>query len=201
MVDDLTDEYKAELRSQAIKQVSKWTFAGAVALIGFAFVGWLQIIRPLIDDYIILQVEGLPAGAVVAFDSSDSQTCPGENWKLFDEARGRFIVGAGHGENKELTPLKLGDEGGYEKHQLTLEEMPNHGHVLEAPETIALQLWKDGSDGAKRVLNRYGSPTESINEKYAGDTTIKTGKPHNNMPPYIALYFCKKISKKALADE
>lgn len=48
MVGDLKDDYNAELRKQALKQVSTWTLAGAVALIGFAFLGWVQILRPLI---------------------------------------------------------------------------------------------------------------------------------------------------------
>ncbi len=121
----------------------------------------------------------LPIGAVVAFDSSESETCPGAEWKLYKPAKGRFIVGAGHGDPNIRIPRKLGDIGGEEEHKLTIGEMPIHSHG---------DFW--GSDGTK-----YGMLMENRFHN-AGFKKLKAeggNKAHNNMPPFIALYFCKKV--------
>ncbi len=52
---------------------------------------------------------------------------------LTPDLRGRFILGVGTGKdekNKDMTERKLNEIGGEEKHELTKEEMPSHGHNL-----------------------------------------------------------------------
>ena len=65
--------------------------------------------------------------AVLAFNTDKNAPCP-RGWKLFDEASGRFIVGAGFGDG--LTPRNVKDKGGEEMHKLTEAEIPNHSHSV-----------------------------------------------------------------------
>lgn len=121
----------------------------------------------------------IPSGAVVAFD----RRCPDNGWDLFDRAGGRFVVGAGHHANKDTNGQQLEIyekeflNGGEEKHTLTVEEMPSHSH---SEQTHFVGAGRAGSgDGA------YGTST-------APTSPVGSSQPHNNMPPYIALFFCVK---------
>ncbi len=125
----------------------------------------------------------IPSGAVIAFASSETQPCPGDDWKLFEEAKGRFIVGAGHGNRSELTPRQVGDIGGEESVALTLEEMPWHQH----PMGIERGQGSGEAYPYMRPASGSGQTTEGI-----GGLPDHATKPHNNVPPYVALYFCKK---------
>ena len=124
---------------------------------------------------------GVPSGAVAAFDLVKG--CP-SGWSEFKLAAGRFILGVGAGNEDEngdfLTRRGISEAGGEEEVTLTKEQMPRHGHGMvgelpsrefitgKTPDTVPTstpgsELWLEGED-----------------------------QPHNNMPPYIALYFCKK---------
>lgn len=159
-------------------------------------------IKTLIEE----RIQGLPSiarGAVVAFDRDDldQEKCP-PGWEPFQAGRARTIIGAG---DPEGAPGKFGfDEngtplthyvhkqhGGEERHTLTVEEMPKHTHPLR----IFLQseagssrkdprAWTDEVPNGDQVLENGVGPS-------GGRQDGKT-QPHNNMPPYIALYFCKK---------
>lgn len=140
-------------------------------------------------------------GVVVAFDRDDldQDTCP-KGWKPFEQARGRVIVGAGDpskapaefglDENgNHLTDRSLRQHGGTETHQLSINEMPTHEHPVRDME------WGysiNGNDHPARIDVDDGPPwgghTGRLNTEPRGEN-----QPHNNMPPYIALYFCKKV--------
>ncbi|GAB2209109.1 hypothetical protein ROS1_59270 [Roseibium sp. ROS1] len=131
----------------------------------------------------------IPSGAVIAFASSETQPCPGDDWKLFEEGKGRFIVGAGHARHSETTPRQVGDTGGEESVRLTVEQMPDHVHggiykAVTVPSSgpnkvLLLPESRDAADAAQVVT-----------EKSVGNAG--SNEAHNNMPPYISLYFCKK---------
>jgi hypothetical protein len=111
--------------------------------------------------------------AVIAFD----QPCP-NGWTEFTDAAGRVIIGVGRGEG--LTSRARGDTGGEEKHTLTVNEMPSHSHAIFRPADPSND---DELFVAGGTIRRSGPlPTERTGG----------GQPHNNMQPYIALYFCKK---------
>ncbi len=123
----------------------------------------------------------IPSGAVVAFLSSETGPCPGKKWKLFDAAKGRFIIGAGKG--KDLTHREFGETDGKERVFLKKAEMPSHTHLVgnQGPVYGIKDLPPNGPNAAiiHQVLNKEsGSKGQN--------------KSHNNMPPYIALYYCKK---------
>lgn len=121
----------------------------------------------------------VPSKAVVAFHAA---SCP-EGWKEVEFAKGRFIIGVG--ENPGLTPRHLLENGGEEQHKLTIEEMPKHKHIKEH-----IGLYKQdeyGFGGSER--NVYLDPNnkmEAMSDERGAD------KPHNNMPPFVALLYCEK---------
>lgn len=133
-------------------------------------------------------------GIVAAFDRSEEDACP-KGWKIFKPAGGRFIVGAGVNTNSdqagnELTdhPSRLDDKikavGGAEKHTLTVAEMPSHDHRGNNVGTSA-------NRGATNMLHPWDSGTKG--EPSQGVEPSGGNQPHNNMPPYIALFYCKKL--------
>lgn len=138
-----------------------------------------------------------PAGAVVAFDRDVA--CPA-GWSIFEPAISRVIVGAVAGRSataptkdengRALTAHQYRADGGEEAHALKAPEMPAHTHKF-----TSTAVTRGGWGGqATRTFAVGGSEN-------GGDFAIKgtisstgEGLAHNNMPPYIALYFCKKES-------
>src|SRR4051812_38368193 len=141
-----------------------------------------------------------PKDTIVAFNSKENindwhRHCP-DGWSPFDEARGRIIIGAGVPSNSEfkdwrrigssdpiqLTTRKPFESGGEENHIITVSEMPAHNHRVYPhagfPDPGSQVSGAHGGDETTRV--RYGETN------FMGD-----GKPHNTMPPFIALYYCK----------
>lgn len=133
----------------------------------------------------------VPSGAVIAFDKN----CP-LGWEPFQLLAGRIPLGAGKGNKDEgsslLTPRNIGESGGTEKHQLTWAQMPKHHHRGDRVPWGTLR-WKwggvgeywahnEGKDGkGKKVYEKYNTEPAGGNE------------PHNNMPPYYVMQYCKKI--------
>lgn len=143
-------------------------------------------------------------GAVIAFDRSEDRgggfvggACP-VGWSLFRDAGGRFIIGAGAHTNTDSAGNALTDYraysddpieaiGGYETVILEETQMPSHSHSHndEYAELRGLpdRLDSDGGDVGIVVTN--------VN-KETGE--VGDGLPHDNLPPFIALYFCIKES-------
>jgi hypothetical protein len=155
-----------------------------------------EVIPTLAARVEVLETGNVPRGVVVAFDRDDlnADKCP-PGWQPFKEARARAIIGAGDpkkapgkfgfGENGQpLTHFTHRQHGGEEEHTLTIEEMPKHAHGLE------VEYWYH--TGKRKVL----FDETQIGEKSGLDKSKigfqGSGQPHNNMPPHIALYFCKK---------
>lgn len=119
-----------------------------------------------------------PSRAVVAFTAGSlgQSICP-EGWSYYKKAENRFILGA------DELKYQIGVTGGAESVALTISEMPTHSHPI-------LRTSSNSGDGNYVNWAAMGSP----NNKSTGSGTAPVGdsQPHNNMPPYIALYFCKK---------
>lgn len=138
----------------------------------------------------------LPKGAVVAFDRVDG--CP-PDWLPFEATAGRFIIGV-DGDAYTL-PYLAGkpsyQTGGSATHTLTKDEMPTHQHtVTSSPHGTNIHDGFGGSDADYGIRPTY-DPTVLPTPNWA--TTQHTsfmanegdGEAHNNMPPFIALYYCK----------
>ena len=137
------------------------------------------------DQIAELQLErafaALPSGAVLAFNLEE---CP-SGWTPFREAEGRFVVGVGNdnGRNKDpsgnsLTARHLAQTGGFEAHKLTPDEMPSHTHEHSIAKRVKRQ---NGDHGSAEI------PGTTSTTKAAGG-----GKPHNNVPPFVALRYCQR---------
>ena len=140
-----------------------------------------------------LQRTTVPSGAVVAFDLPNG--CP-EGWSAYPEAWARFIVGAVSEDDlgkipgdfredargEDLSSRLFGKPGGEEQHKLTKPEMPKHSHSLYESKREQRQ---DEGGGVFALAGQGNVPPY--------ETTAQGGsEPHNNMPPYVALYYCKK---------
>lgn len=143
---------------------------------------------------------GVPAGAVAAFDLVKG--CP-PGWSEFQQAAGRFVLGVGAGNEDEngefLSERALSDTGGEEEVTLTEAQIPRHRHAISSQHRDVGPL-HDGFGGSPRDygLRPNFDPNPSTVEGWSRALhknfmePIGQGKAHNNMPPYIALYFCKK---------
>lgn len=128
-------------------------------------------------------------GAVIAFDRDRTvdQVCP-PGWTYFNPTGGRFIVGAGEHTNTGLReyPSYVEDNtqaiGGEQEHVLKIDELPPNELEIAAL-------------AAKSSVDRYnaGGKDYWVIAQTAGKFQIGgKGTPVPNMPPYVALYFCKK---------
>lgn len=160
------------LRTETRSQIVKWLIASSISLLIFAAAGWWFYFKP----YIIYVVGGVPSGGIVAFDDRDD--CP-RGWDTFDDVVGRVIVGAGQATG--LKERKAGDRGGLEVVPLTTNQLPSHRHKITEP----YHFTGGPVDIAKGTS--YGLKTEPKWTEPEGN-----GEPHENMPPYIALLYCKK---------
>lgn len=123
----------------------------------------------------------------------DPTTLFGGTWELL---KNRFLIGAG-----DL--YEVGEMKGEIEHKLTKEEMPKHTHTQnphghsQHPNT-----WMNvgASSLSKTNPYYYADAGNGISNNYwTGNTTAinnETGmdKPHNNMPPYLAVYMWKRVA-------
>ncbi|MFY0619455.1 hypothetical protein [Shimia sp.] len=159
--------------------------------------------QTLLDTVAQIDTEALiPANAVLAVDSPGR--CP-NGWSEFVEAQGRTIIGASFGKpsnlsrsaDQETTQRKYRDHGGEERVLLTQGQMPKHNHtVTSSPPDSSVH---DGFGGSKEPFGLRAEydpevlPTPGWETQHPSFMSAEGGdQAHNNMPPYIALYFCKK---------
>ena len=136
----------------------------------------------------------LPRGAVVAFDRA---SCP-DGWVPFRDADGRMILGAMDNGDPDFV---WHEKGGEKNVTLSLSQMPRHRHHIfsnnnsRGPGGLSAgsAVQSVGTGGnlgqheyAMRGTSTPGEPDVGVASEAGGS------EPHNNMPPYIALYFCKK---------
>jgi hypothetical protein len=142
---------------------------------------------------VLARTPSVPINAVLAFDGP----CPA-GWMRFEPATARFVIGAGPpGEPRNrawlrqlpnggveqvaLTAKDLGEIGGEENHILSLAQLAAHSH-----NTFRATGNGDGLFPKAEVM---GPKSQAI-----GGATQEAGGnlPHNTMPPFLALNFCKQ---------
>lgn len=118
-----------------------------------------------------------PVGAIyMSVNSTNPKTLFGGTWV---QIKDRFLLAAG-------TTHKAGATGGEATHTLTVDEIPNHQHVLWYPNAGGEQSAAIGypEAGSKNTWYAEASKTGG-----AGGGTA-----HNNMPPYLAVYVWKRTA-------
>lgn len=111
---------------------------------------------------------------------------PGTTWEVF--APGRVLIGAGKGTDVNGTSMefKVGATGGEYSHQLTVGELPSHGHDYNriTPNGDDFGFYGGGGNGG------WGVATGNNNNNYGRFGIKATGgnERHNNTQPYLIVY-------------
>ena len=100
----------------------------------------------------------------------------------WEKIEGRFLLGAS-------SAYPVGSTGGEATHTLTVNEMPKHQH----------RIWTKAENSG--TGNYYSYVTEMVKGVYYGTDANQnqveaTGgnQPHNNMPPYLAVYMWQRTA-------
>jgi len=124
----------------------------------------------------------LPIGSIyTAYNSANPNTYLGfGTWTAF--GTGRCLVGYDSGQTEFDT---LEETGGAKTHSLTSAEIPSHTHNFVSP-SFGLNNFTDSSGAATMAV--------SGNNVWFTGTTTGSGAAHNNLQPYVVVYFWKRVS-------
>lgn len=114
-----------------------------------------------------------PIGSIyISMVSTNPGTLFGGTWVRMEN---RFLLGAGSG-------YVAGSTGGEAEHTLTGNEMPSHYHLLAMNQAGESEYW--------------GPMCAAMQDGYMVNMTKPAGgdQPHNNMPPYIAVYMWRRTA-------
>lgn len=124
-------------------------------------------------------LEKILENAVVASPSPCESLGP--RWVVYRAAEGRFLLGAS-------TRIGAGRSGGEETVALTVPNLPPHGHPINVGNDNNMNNHLAGST-SRSGIGRTFDPNKSTLHQVIGP--VGSGEPHNNMPPYRAMYFCE----------
>lgn len=116
-----------------------------------------------------------PVGAIyISTNNVSPSVLFGGTW---EQIKDRFLLGAG-------SSYQAGSIGGEATHTLTIDEMPRHNHEID-------NLNASGNSTPYMTVQAqdkkgYGGNVQTM---FAGGS-----QPHNNMPPYLAVYIWKRVS-------
>ena len=134
-----------------------------------------------------------PVGSIyLSVSGTDPQTLFGGTWARLEDV---FLLAAG-------AKHPAGSTGGEESHTLTASEMPTHNGHLSAGIAGATPYGKGNYEGYLNVsaMTAYvgggyrGWNVYSGNEMHPASEAAGGGQPHNNMPPYLAVYTWKRTA-------
>ena len=121
-----------------------------------------------------------PIGAIyLSTNSVSPEEYFGGSWVQIKE---RFLFGCG--EN-----YPNGNTGGEEEHTLTIGEMPSHSHAVGHVNPSVMGI-VSGS-GWPAIITRAQNDTYGYNNQ---SENSGWNQPHNNMPPYLAVYIWKRVA-------
>lgn len=155
---------------------------------GTAWGSW-QEYKPILETY--------PVGAIyMSVDSASPASLFGGTW---EQLKDRFLIGAGES-------YENGSTGGSESETLKAEQLPK----ISGRVTAGSGKYGSGTDGygafrdASGVFSvtgaaKYGKPSNEeawpSGSAYAhAEISFGGNQPHNNMPPYLAVYMWKRVA-------
>lgn len=133
-----------------------------------------------------------PVGAIyITYGNTNPGTFLGGIWVQF--GHGRVLMGQGEG-NDGNTSMSFtdGSTGGEYNHTLTTNEMPSHNHTLYFDNGQVAKLWQISTrfeSGSQSAIVSYGT-----SNNYPQIDNTGGGSSHNNMQPYITVYFWRRTS-------
>lgn len=134
-----------------------------------------------------------PVGSIyMSVNASNPGTLFGGTW---EQIQGRFLLGMS-------SSYPAGSQGGEATHTLTISEMPSHRHKFEANAGSDGNAFSSFSPSVQIGAPGNAYPSEPAFTKGAdwgsrGGIIIETvggSQPHNNMPPYLAVYIWKRTA-------
>ena len=129
-----------------------------------------------IGDYVDLIY---PVGSIyMSVNATNPKNLFGGTW---ERIQGRFLLGMS-------SSYPAGSQGGEATHTLTANEMPNHTHQYIDYWTVAAASGT-GRQAVKFNNNNYSPESGGLSTGSSG-----SGQPHNNMPPYLAVYIWKRTA-------
>jgi microcystin-dependent protein len=84
----------------------------------------------------------------------------------------------------------LGQKGGQTAHTVTMGEMPQHIHFMQASSTDGNIATVQNNVLARSVNNIYGPVQNLTTLNPLSVSNFGGSQPHNNMQPYLTLNFC-----------
>lgn len=125
-----------------------------------------------------------PVGSIyMSVNSVDPGTLFGGTW---ERIRGRFLLAASTPDGYEA-----GKTGGEATHTLTVDEIPSHAHDTTKTPTWPTEIQYDGEWG---ILYDASDKTFPHTDWMWRTSEAGGSKPHNNMPPYLAVYMWKRVA-------
>ncbi len=99
------------------------------------------------------------------------------------DLRGRTPIHVGSGHT-------LGERGGEQAHTLSIAEIPQHTHVLNATSANGTVNTPTGNVYGKTLQLTYSGPTQLVATSPSTVTNVGGSQAHLNMQPFLTLSFC-----------
>jgi hypothetical protein len=114
-----------------------------------------------------------PVGSIyMSVNDTNPSKLFGGTW---EQIKDKFLLSCGD-------TYSNGSTGGEATHTLTVDEMPSHTH-----NTLAFN-YNTSQGGSTTVSGHYATNPQD----YTSSQSTGGSKPHNNMPPYLAVYIWKR---------
>ena len=127
-----------------------------------------------------------PVGSVyITYNNNNPGTFLGGTWERFGQ--GRTLIGEGTGNDGSTSmTFTANNTGGEYKHKLTVDEMPSHSHKLYA---------RGGQTAQASSPFAANKPILQGSNSYGFDVSKAGGDGyHNNIPPYITVFFWRRTA-------
>ena len=102
--------------------------------------------------------------------------------------RGRIPVHAGSGPG--LSPRRLGAKAGEEKITLTVNQLPSHGHPLQAStDTADSGVATNNVPAQSTLVDLYSTESPTLNMASSAINNVGGSQSHTNLMPYLCINY------------